>query len=365
MTGWDWQALRSRWVAFDFDSLTTHAKGAGLSKEELKAVKEAAKALSYVEVRRSTGGAGIHLYVYFDAAGIPCENHTVHAALARCILGRMSSDTGFDFASQIDCCGSNMWVWARKMTPENHGLERIKAATQVLSEADLPTNWRDHIEVVTRKRSKVRVNGIADDSDLSPFEALASSRKIIPLDASHRKQIEALQQSGFTTLWIDDHHLLQTHTCALKALRDGPDGAALKLIGPFETNSEGHNPGNPNCFLFPLLDGGWRVLSLLTRRGRGQYLEPGRRGLDHLLLQPLARPADGGHAPRRLRRPGQDRLHVQDARRCCAGRQDAGPDHRSGPNLRRPEDTLKTHKDGRMVMEIERKKVTANSQQNL
>ena len=65
----------------------------------LKRIKQAAMSLPYVEVRRSTGGGGIHLYVYFDEAGVPTANHTEHAALARCILGMMSSETGFDFAS--------------------------------------------------------------------------------------------------------------------------------------------------------------------------------------------------------------------------------------------------------------------------
>ena len=93
--------------------------------------------LPYVEVRKSTGGGGLHLYVYFDAAGIPCENHTVHAALARCILGMMSSECNFDFASQIDCCGGVMWIWHRKMTAENVGLTLIKPATKALSSSRL------------------------------------------------------------------------------------------------------------------------------------------------------------------------------------------------------------------------------------
>ena len=156
-TGWDWQARRSRALGFDFDLIVGHAKGIGVSAEELERVKEAAKALPYVEVRKSTGGGGIHLYTYFDEDGIPTANHTEHAALARCILGMMSSETGFDFASQIDACGGNMWFWHRKMTPENEGLKLIKPAEKVLSLSDLPPNWRDHIEVVTRRRAKVRV----------------------------------------------------------------------------------------------------------------------------------------------------------------------------------------------------------------
>ena len=38
MTGWDWAARRSRWVAFDYDSITGHAKGIGVSDEELEAL---------------------------------------------------------------------------------------------------------------------------------------------------------------------------------------------------------------------------------------------------------------------------------------------------------------------------------------
>jgi hypothetical protein len=256
-TGWDWKALRSRWVAFDFDSLTSHAKGVGVSDEELERIKQAAEALPYVETRKSTGGSGIHLYVYFDAAGIPTANHTEHAALARCILGMMSSETNFDFASQIDCCGGVMWLWARKMTAENHGLELLKPATQELSLADLPANWRDHIEVVQKKRSKVRVNGVADDQ-METFDALASSHKSIPLDASHKAQIEELMRSGFTTLWLSDQHLLQTHTCALKDLIE-KHAKELKLVGFFKTNSEGKDKGSPNCYLFPLPNGAWKV----------------------------------------------------------------------------------------------------------
>ena len=96
-------------------------------------MKQAACALPYVEVRRSTGGGGIHLYVYFDDAGVPTANHTEHAALARCILGMMSAEVGFDFASAIDACGHVMWIYHRKMTAENRGLEIIKPAAKRLS----------------------------------------------------------------------------------------------------------------------------------------------------------------------------------------------------------------------------------------
>ena len=251
MTGWKWTTKQSLFVAFDYDSLVGHAKGIGVSDEDLEKVKLAAENLPYIETRRSTGGLGIHLYAYLN--NIPTDNHTTHAALARCVLGMMSTDTGFDFASAIDACGSIIWQWHRKMTAENHGLELIKPATKVLSVEDLPANWRDNIEVVQKKRSKVRINDVAL-GELDTFEALTSSRKAIPLDETHKEHIEHLIRSGFTTLWIADHHLLQAHTCALAKLKE-----ELKLPGTFTTNSQGNNPGSPNCFCFPLHRGGWKV----------------------------------------------------------------------------------------------------------
>jgi hypothetical protein len=255
-TGWDWSARKSRAIGFDFDAITGHAKGIGVSNEELERVKQAAMSLPYVEVRRSTGGAGIHLYIYFDEAGIPTANHVEHAALGRCGLGMMSSETGFDFASHIDACGSNMWFWHRKMTKDNEGLKLIKAAEKTISLADLPPNWRDHIEVVTRRRAKVRVHAELKDEFLDPFEALTSARRVVVLDEAHKAIIDELSHSGFSTIWVPDHHLLQTHTKALEKLMEE---STLKLQGIFRTNSKGNNPGTPNCFMFPLEKGGWRV----------------------------------------------------------------------------------------------------------
>ncbi|MEN6458233.1 MAG: AAA family ATPase [Thermoguttaceae bacterium] len=251
-TGWDWQARRSRAVGFDFDAITGHAKGIGVSNEELERIKQAAMSLPYVEVRKSTGGAGLHPYVYFDDEGVPTANHTEHAALARCILGMMSSETGFDFASQIDACGGNMWFWHRKMTPENEGLKLIKPAEKVLSISDLPANWRDHIEVVTRRRAKVRVQ--VENEYLDPFEALTSARRVVPLDETHKQILDELSNSGFTTIWVSDHHLCQTHTKALEKLMESG-----KYKGIYRTISQGRNPGTPNCFWFPLENGGCRV----------------------------------------------------------------------------------------------------------
>ncbi len=265
-TGWDWAHRRSRWVGFDFDSITGHAVGVGVTDAELERVKESAKALPWVEVRRSTGGGGLHLYVLFEDAGVPTSNHTEHAALGRAVLGLMASETGFDFDSQVDQCGGNMWIWARKMSPVNGGLSLLKAAERPLLTSELPTNWKDHIEVVTRKRTKIRIDGIEDDA-LDPFEALASSRRIVPLDDKHKRILDALRQSGYTATWVPDYHLLQTHTCAFAQLMEEQKDE-LGLQGFFKTISEGKDKGGANCFAFPVDDGGWKVY--LFGRGRNE-----------------------------------------------------------------------------------------------
>lgn len=248
-TGWDWQNQVSKWVGYDFDALTTHAEGVGVSDEELDRVKQAACELPWVEVRRSTSGNGLHLYVLIE--NIPTETHTVHAALARCILGMMSSETGFDFASRIDACGGNMWIWHRKMTAENHGLELIKAAGCKIGNIDLPTNWRDHVDVVKRKRAKVGVTGV-DNED--KFDKLANAQQGVVLDDEHRQVIEHMRGLRYSCEWVSDHNCARIHTKALEDLKE-----LMTIRGVYQTNSKGSDPNTPNAFMFPLPDGGWSV----------------------------------------------------------------------------------------------------------
>jgi hypothetical protein len=152
MTGWDWKALRSRWVGFDFDAISGHSEqhSKKLTDKELLEIQEKACAIPWVTVRKSTSGKGLHLYVFVD----PTEtvNHDEHAALARAILGMMSAFVGFDFHGKVDAMGHIMWTWHRKMRGTD-GLTLLKQG-DVLT--DIPPNWRDHIEVIQGKRKKNR-----------------------------------------------------------------------------------------------------------------------------------------------------------------------------------------------------------------
>ena len=123
MTGWDWKNKQSVRFGFDFDDITSHAAGVGNSDDQLECIKEAAHGIPELLILRSTGGSGLHLYLECDPEALPhTKTHTEHSALALAALKDLSNRVGFDFHAHLDVGGSNMWVWARKMTPENRGL---------------------------------------------------------------------------------------------------------------------------------------------------------------------------------------------------------------------------------------------------
>lgn len=252
MTGWDFMERRSKHVAYDFDAIMgeSHA-GTGISIEDLDRVKEAACKIPWVEARRSTSGGGLHLYVSLGK-GIPTDNHTEHSALARAILGMMSAAAGFNFADKVDICGGNMWVYHRKMTTDNQGLKLIKPREHDL--IDVPENWRDHIDVVSNKRRKVKIAGIPDSAQES-FGSKAEGSKSIPLDDTHRKLMDWLVENGWTCVWEPDYGMLRTHTAALQEAH-----GKLEFKGMFKTLATGRDKGDYNCFAFPRPEGSWRVV---------------------------------------------------------------------------------------------------------
>ena len=251
-TGWDWQARLSRWVAFDFDSLMGHAKGVGLTERRVAAGqrgRHAASVCGSAKVHRRRRHAPLRLLRRRRhpvrephgprRLGPLHPRHDVERVQLRLRLpDRLLRRRDVDLAPEDDC---------RRIWGSPSSSRRPRCCPQ----ADLPANWRDHIEVVTRKRAKVRINEVADDK-LDAFEALATSRKIIPLDDSHKAQIEALQRSGYTTLWVADHHLLQTHTCRLEGISGQPGGQGTRPDRRLRDQSrKAGTPPNPTAFSFP------------------------------------------------------------------------------------------------------------------
>ena len=262
MTGWNWKRKESWWVGFDFDAITGHAdahKGK-LSDKELEAVQTAACAISWVTVRRSTSGNGLHLYVLLEP--VETNNHTEHAALGRAILGMMAAKVGFDFYSKVDVCGGNMWVWHRKMrgTP---GLLLIKQGEKLDT---VPDNWREHVPVVKGTKAKTLPTFI-EDSPIPEidklFDDLTGQRANIALDDTHKKLLNWLTDNGCHAWWDQDRWMLVCHTTDLKRAHE-----ELGFRGVFETNSK-HGSAQ-NCFCFPNRKGAWAI----RRHGLGVQEHP-------------------------------------------------------------------------------------------
>lgn len=257
MTGWDWKNLCSRWVAFDFDAAVGHSDrhAKKLTDEELKRIQEIVSNIPFVTVRRSTSGRGLHLYVFLEP--VHTENHGEHAAVARSILSMLSGLAGFNFEGKVDICGGNMWVWHRKMEQsDGQGLKLLKQGCKLEA---VPANWKDYINTVGKKNSKVLPNFVytaIDSSDPDKlFETLTSQRARTELDAKHRTLIQWLADNGATWWWDNANNMLVTHTYHLLEAH-----TALALKGDYKTLSTGTERGcDHNCFAFPLRDGAWTI----------------------------------------------------------------------------------------------------------
>lgn len=255
MTGWDWHNKVSRWVAFDFDAITGHSDKheKKLGDAELKRIQEVVSNIPWITVRASTGGKGLHLYVYLDPP-VKTENHTEHAAVARSILGMLASMTGFDFQSKVDVIGGNMWVWHRKMINNPNGLKLIRQGSSLDT---IPGNWREHIDVISNRKRKTVPSFITDQGQADEiqrlFDEVTGQKSRIPLDDEHQRLIKFLHDINSQSWWDQDHHMLITHTKYL--LRAHTE---LGLKGIFKTNSPG-TEDEQNCYCFALRGGAWVV----------------------------------------------------------------------------------------------------------
>jgi hypothetical protein len=194
MTGWDFEKRVSRWFGYDFDSIIGHAEGVGVSDAELQAVKAAAWEIPWLEIRKSTGGSGLHVYALCGDESIATANHTEHAALGRAILDMISAATGFNFTAKVDVCGGNMWVWHRKSSRENEGLKLLKPATAKLSAADIPGDWRSPTGAATWRLC----NASERHSASSAFLNRPTRRS---MNSSHRGSVYRLMTST-TASWM-------------------------------------------------------------------------------------------------------------------------------------------------------------------
>jgi len=241
MTGWDWENKVSKWVGYDFDSITNHKEG--LDDSVLDQLIAKTGEIPWVTLLRSTSGKGIHLYLFFDKP-FPTNNHTEHSALARSMLSMLTVETGFNFKSTVDCVGSVLWCYHRKQEGTN-GLTYIKTGDPFPIEK-IPKNWAEHIPVVNRKMKKTHSNN-------KGLETLASAMRSYALDDQHQEILQWFSKSSERDWWWNtDYNMLVCHTLDLKKCH-----TELRLKGIFETATSGSS--SQNCFAFPSRSGSFVV----------------------------------------------------------------------------------------------------------
>ena len=239
MTGWDWKNKCSRWVAFDFDSIVGHKQG--LTNEELQTILGRIRNYKYCTIYASTGGNGYHIYVVCNVQDV--STHTEHAAVARCILARISTEIQYDLEAKVDACGSNIWVWHTRAVP-GKSFKLIHEGETLT--AELP-NWREFLDRVDKhKLLPIKTS----DKDL-----LIASQNSVALDDEHLQLLEWFERDSALHWYDNERQMLVCHTADL--LRAHTE---LKLRGIFNTLAEGKNHGrDQNCFCFPLIAGSWIV----------------------------------------------------------------------------------------------------------
>jgi hypothetical protein len=261
-TWWQWKHQRTIGLGFDFDSIIGHADGVGVSDAQIAKLDEID--VDWLEIVRSTRGAGRHIYIWFDPDHAPhTENHHAHAALARSFIPLIAEHTGLDIEASVDVCGGVMWIHHQSATPENQGYACIKPATQILTADHCPPNWRDNLDVVSGSRARVRVQGWTADGlpskDGDDLDEMTQAYAKVELTEEHLKILEDLEGTGHTSMWVHDHHLWQGHTGGLKYVFDDWAERGTPMKGLFDTNSLDTDPGKPNCFMRPKPDGAWDV----------------------------------------------------------------------------------------------------------
>jgi len=345
MTGFDFVAKVSRWVAFDFDAIVGDAhKNSGLTSEELNQVQCQATDIPWVTVRKSTSGNGLHLYVFLDPV-IETANHNEHSALARAILGTMAALTGFDFENKVDICGGNMWVWHRKMA----GTDGLVVTKYGVPFDDVPNNWRDHVAVVSGRRKRVIPANVELSETEQMFAELTGRYTHEQLDKNHRRLIDWLGENDCMWNWDQDGNMLVTHTFHLKEAH-----AALEMKGLYDTTSVGRERGrDQNCFCFPIKNGGWVVRRFTPGVRETESWDQDGSGWTrcYLNVDPTLPTAARFHEGIEHPSGGYVFKFASEAAKVA---QSLGASMEVANYAQSRRTKLKPHKDGRLVVEVER-----------
>lgn len=239
-TWWDFVNCESVAVGLDIDATDSgHAEGTNqLDEFTLGTVVEKLSQLDYVTLLRSTGGKGVHAYVFFEEGKRPkTDNHNEHTQVALAVLEKIREDTGMDLVQQkiVDVKGVILWLWA-DTSDENHpGFSVIHEAIRDLTVDDVP-DWAS----LSPKKNP-------DKGNYQDCE----------LNAEHQEILDELSEVGYGFRWIPEFNMAHTHTLALKALWHKRKNEGRPLKGFFETTSSGST--EINCYITPRPGGAFKV----------------------------------------------------------------------------------------------------------
>lgn len=257
-TWWDWEKKESVAVSFDIDvSDDGHAETTNtVTETELEDVVERLKKLPYVTLVRSTGGKGVHVYVFFDKENRPkTNNHNEHTRIALAVLAKMSIDGEYDFSQHMDVRGVILWFWSDSSDAYHSGFSLIKKASNELTEKEIE-EYLDSL-VVSKKRITT-VGGFDDDGQPVESQRNTDGYKAFELDDEHKRILRDLEKLDYDYIWKKDWNMVHTNTRALRELHQKYKAEGRPLKGIFETTSIGHVT-KPNCFMTPRPDGSFQV----------------------------------------------------------------------------------------------------------
>jgi len=254
-TWWNWKTKRSVAVAFDIDMEEGHAPSTTtVTEKQLAGVVKRLEALPYVTLVRSTGGQGVHVYVFFDEDDQPeAVNHNEHTQVALAVLEKMTEDSGYEFAQHMDVKGVIFWFWADS-SPEGHpGFSLIQDASEAIGWADIEDYAGKSLRNPNRKTTH---KGFDDSGNKAESDG---DYKVYDLDDEHKSILKELEMLDYSFIWNGEFNMAHTHTCALKELYESRKKAGNPIKGLFETLSGGTDKSKPNCYITPRADGVFQV----------------------------------------------------------------------------------------------------------
>jgi hypothetical protein len=226
---WEWPEKKQHTVGIDIDTDDNHA--AGLATSAFAGALEAAKRVPWLEVRRSSGGKGLHLFPRFSEP-VDVGSRAEASALALAVLALASREANFDFKAAKDCAGSNFWICKVDAAPNAY--EVIKPATAALDIGDLPPGWREAKEARKRK--------------------IEFAPSTVELSTEHLEVEKQLQSLNYSLIYVPEIGCYHVHTHALQTAHE-----KFGYRGQFTTLSDGTDPGQPNAYMFPLPGGAFLV----------------------------------------------------------------------------------------------------------